>query len=137
MTLSDQYHAFRVAKTSEQLAAAADSTVNNHLLIRCALLHDIGRQKGDMGIAGKVFAVLIHIFSRGCAMKWGKYNPNLLGKDPRHILYVYYHHPEIGAKFLRAAGLEAEAAIVAAHHRHTAPKDPPELILLRQADNMN
>ena len=56
MLLADQYHALQTAYTAQALWAKDAGAADERLLTRCALLHDIGRKKGDMGIAGKVFA---------------------------------------------------------------------------------
>ena len=138
MNPSDQYHALRTAFTARKLLAAMpDGSGDEHFLTRCALLHDIGRRKGDMGILGKVFAVLM----QGCfgqrSFSWARYGKSPFWQYPRHILYVYYHHPRLGADALSALGMKREADVIAAHHTPAQPGDSLELKLLRQADAMN
>ena len=138
MHVSDQVHALRTARTALALAEdAVGRAVDRDLLLRAALLHDVGRRKGDLNIWGKVFAVLAMKFAPRCAallMQAGReqfYYP--LGR----MLYISHHHAEIGAEKLRKIGLLAEAAIVARHHLPAAPDDAAELAFLRMADARN
>ena len=57
--------------------------------IIAALLHDVGRRKGDLDLFGKVAAVLLtHFFPRR-SRAWAAAGCRLL--------FVYYEHPAIGA----------------------------------------
>ena len=44
---------------------------------------------------------------------------------------------EIGAVKLEGIGMKEEAAIIRCHHRKKTENDPPELALLRAADELN
>ncbi len=134
---ADQYHALHVARTALALADMSNLPVDRSMLLRCALLHDVGRQKGDLDIWGKVFTVLMDHFLPALAEKLAKPACRGLWDKPGHALYVYYHHAEIGAARLRAIGLTAEAALIARHHLPPAGDDAPELSLLRDADERN
>ena len=129
MDVVDQYHAIHVAYTIERIAIADKQGVDHEFLIRCALLHDIGRVKGDMSILGKVFVVLITEFFPSLADK--------LERDGNHMIYIYRHHAEIGAKKLQDMKLYKESKIIAGHHKPPTPEDPLELKLLRMADEKN
>ena len=134
LTLADQYHALQTAYTARQLLPKYPAA-NQHLLLRCALLHDVGRVRGDMGTKGKILAVLLH----AAAPDWVRNKGAADGPagSLQHMLYVYLHHAELGAAKLSALGLSAEASIVAGHHKAPAEYDPPELKILRMADGMN
>ena len=123
----DQCHAIRTAYAIERFAIQDKQDIDREFLIRCALLHDVGRMKGDMNIFGKVFAVLMTEFLPSMA-------DNLELKGNR-VIYVYRHHAELGAKKLQEIGLFREAKIVAKHHFPSSPNDPKELKLLRLADD--
>lgn len=137
---ADQYHAFRVALTAKRIYiqqgySESDSYI---LLIRCALLHDIGRIKGTADIWGKVFAVLADRFFPFAAPYF------LRHKDSRDVcgrigmaLYVHIAHPYIGAAALREIGDIREAAIVEQHQKKAAPEDSPVLSILKLADAQN
>lgn len=131
MSEVDQCHAVRVARTAEMLSRG--QKVDCALLTRAALLHDVGRVRGDMGITGKVFAVLMDgllpKFSRRAAKKDGGFL--------RRILFVYYDHAAVGAEKLRGIGRDEIASLTEKHHAPPSENDAAELILLRRADEMN
>ena len=129
MDVVDQYHSIRVAYTLERFVIEDTQGVDREFLIRCALLHDVGRVKGDMSTLGKVFVVLLSAL-------FPKIADDLEFKG-NHLIYVYRHHAEIGAKKLQDIGLYKESKIVAKHHSPPADDDPRELKLLRIADDKN
>ena len=129
---ADQYHALHVARTSMILWQQQPSG-DKALLLRAALLHDVGRVQGDMNIMGKVAAVLLKHYFPAKAKQLGETGKGWLG----HIMYVYYQHPEIGAMKLENIGMTAEAALIRCHHAPAAENEPPELKLLRAADELN
>lgn len=117
----DQAHALSVARSIEEFEYAGDKD----FLIRLALLHDVGRR--NISVFDKVFCVLMNAVSEKFAKKLAKYVRSL---------YIYYNHPEIGAKLLKDAGLKKEAEIIRLHHTDTE-NAPVELVLLKRADSMN
>ena len=129
MDLVDQYHSLRVAYTIERIAIEGKQGIDREFLIRYALLHDIGRVKGDMSIYGKVFTVLITAFFPKIA--------DSLELKGNHMIYIYRHHADIGAQKLQKIGLYKEAKIIAKHHSKPSDDDPRELRLLRIADDKN
>ncbi|MBR6712383.1 MAG: HDIG domain-containing protein [Selenomonadaceae bacterium] len=129
MSVADQVHSLRTAYTVERLIIEDKRGVDREFLIRCALLHDVGRRNGDLTIKGKIFAVLITSIAPKFAER--------LELNGNHALYVYHNHAEIGARKLQKLGLFKEAKIIAKHHAKPKPDDPFELKLLRLADNEN
>ena len=135
MSVPDQCHALRTAQTAISLAGNAEGKVDFPLLTRCALLHDIGRRDGEFGIFWKCFAVLFADLFPSQAQDYGDvaHGDGVLYRKMR----VYYHHAETGAAMLLREGFAAEAEIVRRHHKAPAEDDPPELRILRMADEMN
>ena len=137
---ADQFHAFRVALTARELYTqygqlAIDEYI---LLIRCALLHDVGRVKGDADIWGKVLAVLFYRFgSRSVPYFMRKKDTDGFFGKIGTALYVYVSHPYIGAEKLRAIGDFHEAEIIQHHQKKAAPEDSLVLSLLKTADSRN
>lgn len=134
MNLPDQYHALQVAYTARSMAAGRGD-VDRGLLLKCALLHDVGKIKGDVSTFDKAAAVVAHRLAPGLAESWGR--PGRGGKvdNLRHALHVYFHHPERSVALLAAIGADERlTAIVARHHQPPLAGEPPELALLRAAD---
>ena len=130
---ADQVHVRNVAHTALALADERGLPEEQRaLLVRCALLHDVGRRKGDLDILGKVFAVLMMHYLPSTSARLME-RPGRLG----HALYVYRHHPAIGAALLRKIGMEEEARVIERHHMAAAPGDSLVLVLLREADARN
>ena len=129
MSVPDQVHSLRTAYTIERLIIEDKRGVNREFLIRCALLHNVGRKAGDLTIGGKIFVVLITTLAPKFAKR--------LEINGNHALYIYHHHAELGGQKLQRIGLFKEAKIIAKHHAPPKPEDPLELKLLRLADNEN
>ena len=129
MSIADQSHSLRVAYTIERLVIEDKKDVDRNFLIRCALLHDIGRVNGDLSVMAKVFAVLITKFFPSIADK--------LESRGNQMIYIYRHHAEIGARKLQKINLYREAKIIARHHSPPKSDDSKELKLLRIADEQN
>ena len=125
-------HTMRVYCTAMEIAET-EPRCDKLIVALAALLHDVGRVQGDMDIMGKVLAVLVKHFAPVKARQLAETKTGWLG----HILYVYYQHPEIGAMKLEGIGMKEEAAIIRCHHRKKTENDPPELALLRAADELN
>lgn len=130
---ADQVHARNVAYTARALAERHGLPEEQRaFLIRCALLHDVGRRKGDLDILGKVFAVLMMHYLPHASERLMEHEGRL-----GHALYVYRHHPAIGAALLREIGMEAEAGVIECHHQAASAGDSFVLTLLREADAQN
>lgn len=129
MSVPDQCHSLRTAYTIERLVIEDKRGVDREFLIRCALLHDVGRKAGDLTTKGKIFVVLVTNFAPKFAER--------LELNGNRALYVYHHHAELGAQKLQRIGLFKEAKIIARHHAPPKANDPIELKLLRLADNEN
>ena len=130
MSVPDQCHAIRTARYAQIIMCKVSESVDSEFLTRCALLHDIGRKKDDLGTVWKSFAVLFSAMCPKIAHACGNGGDGMLAKKMR----VYFHHAEIGADILENLGFSAEAAVVRKHHKAPAEDDPPELRILRMAD---
>lgn len=129
MSTIDQFHSLNVAYTIEKFIIDDKKNIDRKFLIRCALLHDIGRVNGDLNIFQKVFAVLVTKFAPNFAEK--------LERQGNHSIYIYNHHAEIGARKLQKINLFRESKIIAKHHSSPSWDDTEELKLLRLADEKN
>jgi len=137
MNLPDQHHALNVAYTAIELAKNYP-TVDKEILVRCALLHDVGKQRGDVSTWDKIITVIAHKIFPAKAKAWGRPGRGSKVSNLRHAVYLYFHHPMRSAEMLLAIGTEQKIADIIRLH-HTAPLDDDslELIILRQADDLH
>ena len=135
---ADQRHVLNVAYTAWELAEREGAEVDRELLLRCCLMHDVGRVKGTMDIWGKVWAVLAEKFlPAGLWQKLECTEAAHFWQKPGLALYVYRCHSELGAARLRRLGFAQEAEIIRFHHSPQNGVEAEELKLLRCADALN
>ncbi len=138
MNLPDQQHAIRVAKSAIALARRVRDDVDVELLLRGALLHDVGKVCGDVSTADKVITVIGHKFAPRMMRSWGREGRGSRIDNLRHACYVYFHHPRRSADLLRAIDAEdVLIELVLHHHEPMVSGERIELTLLRQADEMH
>ena len=137
MSVQDQFHCRRVAEDGIRLAEGR-TDVDRRFLIRCALLHDVGRRWGDVSTWDKIAAVLLHYFFPEQTRAWAREGRGNRLENLRHALHVSACHSQRGIALLRPIGVELELlTVIGAHHESPTIKDPPALTLLRRADDMN
>lgn len=145
MDINSQKHAVKVALTCLNLAARHPS-VNRKLLVRAALLHDIGKQQGDLTTLYRIIFVITDKLFPWLGMTLAKQGnalirqqlPDLPWQKLRHAFFVLYSHPVLGSRKAEAVGVEPEILeLIARHHNPHLPGEPLELTILREADNLN
>lgn len=137
MAVPDQRHALNVAYTALSLAVV-DPRVDRALLVKCALLHDVGKKRGDVSTLDKILTVLVHRLRPHWVEKIAAPGRGGRVRNIRHAFYIYRHHPARSAALVRQAGTApAVADIISRHHEAPARGEPPELTLLREADERN
>ncbi|MGI6092566.1 MAG: HD domain-containing protein [Veillonellaceae bacterium] len=137
MNLPDQRHALNVAYSALKLALGQPQ-INSTILIKSALLHDVGKVKGDVSTIDKILTVIAHKLNGKWAKQWGRAGKGTILNNMRHAFYIYFHHPERSAALLSAINEDPRVVeIVGIHHKAPADTDPPELRILKMADNMH
>lgn len=137
MNLPDQRHVLNVAQTALQLAEQQQK-IDRNLLVKCALLHDVGKVKGDVSTADKIITVMGHSFAPQWAKQWGRLGRGSKLDNMRHAFYIYYHHGERSASMLAAINSPPQLVdIVGKHHKAPADNDPLELVILRKSDDLH
>ena len=137
MNPPDQRHVLNVAYTALKLAKE-HSTIDSNLLVKCALLHDIGRIKGDMSTMDKIMTVIGYRFAPRWAQRWGRPGRGNRVRNIRHAFYIYFHHAQRSGALLKKIGACPRLIeIVTKHHETPGEDDPLELILLRKADDLH
>lgn len=133
MTKLDRCHSLRVARDALRLARGRG--FDEQLLVKAALLHDVGKG-GEVPLWYKVGCVLLESLAPG-------YAQNLADKDAprgslRRALYVYFNHGALGAEKLEALGSDWRIVWLAANHHATPEKVlVAELSALQEADGLN
>ncbi len=136
MNLPDQRHALNVAYTVLDMAKNRPG-IDKEILVKSALLHDVGKVKGDVSTADKIITVLAHKFVPQWAERWGRFGRGSNIDNLRHAFYIYFNHAGRGAEMLKEIGVDRRIVeIVRKHHKTPAECDPPELAILKAADNM-
>lgn len=136
MNLPDQRHALNVAYTSLDLAR--NKTLDLTVLIKSALLHDVGKVKGDVSTLDKIITVMAHKLAPRWAKGWGRLGRGTKVDNLRHAFYTYFKHPELSAAALKRIGSNSQIIdIVSKHHKAPEKSDPPELTILKAADDMH
>lgn len=137
MDLSTQTHCLRVAYTCHRLARQYPA-INREVLIKAALLHDIGKKAGEIKIWQKVAIVLGHRFTPALARHLiirGRVKPQA---GLARAFYIHYIHPRRGSLMAaRADTAPAVSNLIATHHQPPVPLSAPEHILLYRSDNKN
>lgn len=101
---------------------------NKGILIKAALLHDIGKTEPASGIIMKSILVLIDkIFPRICFR---------LSKRFR-VFNTYYNHPQIGACLLEKTNTENKVKLLVRYHHSEKNADIEGMDILKKADNLN
>ena len=128
----DRQHVLAVTSTALHQASSRPE-VNRHLLARCCLLHDLGKAGYGLRLWQRVLPVVLeNRLLAGLAHRLAEYQEIFLAQ------YVYGYHASAGARIIEnLLGDQALAEIIRQHHRQPFADDPPELVLLRQADRIN
>jgi putative nucleotidyltransferase with HDIG domain len=109
MSPMDQRHCLAVS-----LALRADGQTNRSLQ-RAALLHDVGKTVGPVGVWHRVAAVLARALVPGTRLPSHAQPGTLL-----YPLYVHREHATLGAEMARQAGCGPEVVWLIAHHEDEA-----------------
>lgn len=96
--------------------------------VKAALLHDIGKVNGKVGIIKKSVLVLMDKF-------FPRWSRRL--SESMEMFNIYYNHPEIGASLLEKVGTEPEVVRLVRYHHSEGNKDIAGMEELKRADNSN
>ena len=134
MDAGDQIHSLHVAelcRESLQFHPEADECI----IMRAALLHDIGKIGARLGLGFRTFWVLGHKLAPWLMDRIAKRSTNTKPGTLRYRMYLQFFHSQIGADMMRKIGVEEEVAILIEGTAETeSPSNPLPLRILNAAD---
>lgn len=137
MDINSQKHSVKVAQTCLKLASSHPS-VNVKLLVKAALLHDIGKEQGDLTTFYRIIFVITDKLSPTLAKSIAKTGIYFAWRKLGHAFLILYNHPDIGSQKAKNAGVDRRIMkLIALHHTPYVSGETPELTLLRKADSLN
>lgn len=125
---NDQHHCIRVCKDSLQYNKEHSINVDENILGKAALLHDIGKGICHLSLIEKSIIVILDKITKG---KLKKYN-NI------KQINIYYNHPQIGYNMIRNLGYTKDILeVVRYHHNKDNIKNNKMLQIVSYCDNKN
>lgn len=137
MSKIDQHHSIAVARQVMVEAAHSDGLEMN-LLIKAALLHDVGKVEGDFNFLSRILVGLVKRVRPTLRGKLAVTYPVTFWQKIGYGCYVDLVHPARGAHMARAFGIESSVVEMIRHH-HDPPRQGQrmELTWLQLADSKN
>ncbi|WP_234124802.1 HD domain-containing protein [Clostridium hydrogenum] len=125
LSVHEQKHSINVAKDVENICDK--NSMNSSNLVKAALMHDIGKLKAKMNIIEKSIIVILDNISKGRIKRFTKLEK----------IYVYYNHPDDGAKILEELNENSRILYLIRNHHNKSIKDDLELSILKICDDRN
>lgn len=122
---NEQKHCIRVSRDVGRFLHSKG--LKNDILIRVALLHDIGKIQKRVNIINKSIIVILNKLTKG---KLKRFN-NI--KD----INIYYNHGQIGAKILEKYDHDNKELYLIANHHNDSILSDSDLNILRYFDDKN
>jgi putative nucleotidyltransferase with HDIG domain len=133
----DQHHALAVAKTVME-EAGYQRGVNLDILVKAALLHDIGKVEGELNFWGRISAGLLRRLNPKLRDKLSRNTRNSFFEKICYGFYVDRIHPARGSYMARSLGIEANVVqLIRRHHDPPVQGQTVELTWLQTADGKN
>lgn len=134
MALIDQRHCLAVAREII-IEAGYQKQLDMMVLVKAALLHDIGKVQGELNLISRIAVAVIRRIIPSFRERWGR-DVQKRGFKIRYGLYVDRIHPQRGAYMARIFGVEeAVAELIRKHHDAPALEQSDALTWLQLADN--
>lgn len=122
----EQKHSIRTAKDVHKVLR--NNKLDNEMLIKAALLHDIGKIYCKLNPIDKGVLVIMDKITKGHLKKY---------KDVKKI-YVYYNHAEIGYNLLMKYNYDDELLyLIRNHHNYKITDESKYLSILKLCDSRN
>lgn len=139
MAVYDQRHCLDTARAAQSLGQAYRLEEHQlRVVTKAALLHDVGKVAGDIGLVARVLITLLELVSpqlvkKSAAKGRRKMSLQTKGQGFAYACFVHVFHPERGARMLAAFGCEPEVVrLVRQHHKkELSTSDHIKSVLLR------
>lgn len=137
MSKIDQHHSLAVAQTVLAQAAYLRG-VKIKMLVKAALLHDIGKVEGDFNLVSRLIVGMIRRVRPTLRGKLAITNPQTLWEKIKYGCYVDLVHPARGAHMAKIFGIEPTVVeMIRRHHDPPHEGQSSELTWLQTADSRN
>lgn len=128
LKINDQHHCIRVCKDSLKVNKSFELNINENILGKAALLHDIGKTKLHLSLFEKSIIVVLDKLTGGKIRKF----ENIKQID------IYFNHPKIGYNILKDKGYSKEVLeVVKDHHNKEKLRYNEYLTIIAFCDNRN
>lgn len=129
---SEKLHCIRVSKDAAKYYESISQEeslkyVSKDMVIKLGLLHDIGKIKQPLTAIDKSIVVILNKLTKG----------KLRNNSKSKKVYIYYNHPEEGAKILKNIGYDEDFLNVVKSHHKKIQNPNMALKILKYADNKN
>jgi putative nucleotidyltransferase with HDIG domain len=125
LSVSEQKHSIRVAYDVENMCM--DMGINPKILVKAALLHDIGKTYKRLNIIDKSIIVIVDNITRGSIKQFSSISK----------LDVYYNHAKIGYDILKKYINDNRLLYLVKNHHNDKIKGDIQLNILRICDSIN
>lgn len=125
LQIYEKMHSIKVAKDIERLYNGDDD--NKKMLIKAALLHDIGKIEKRLNIIDKSILVVMNKVTKGSMRKYMSLKK----------IDVYYNHADFGYSILKKFGYDERLLYLIKNHHNDNIIGDKELDMLKMCDNMN
>lgn len=134
MEPADQAHSVRVTRLCME-ALAAHPQVDERVMVKAALLHDVGKIGADLGLVFRTLWVFGHALMPSVLDRVAARGASAPPGSLRRKMYDQLFHAAIGARMLAQVGTEPEVLHwIALTGEERRPDDPVEKQLLLAAD---
>lgn len=125
LSKSEQKHSIKVAYDVEY--TCKQQNINSSLLIRAALLHDIGKTIKKLSVIDKSIIVMADNITKGSIKRLSKIEK----------VNVYYNHGKLGCNILEKYSYDKNLLYLIENHHNFEIKGNKELDILRECDDKN
>lgn len=130
----DQQHSLRVAHKCLETARNS-SWIDERLLVRAALLHDVGKSLKNVGLMSRVWYVFLTEAREGKLLDKLQYEGSFF--KFRRDLSALKEHGRLGAELIKSEGKQELSDIIRYHHAKPQLGESKLLPILRDIDSKN